>query len=89
MESNGAYAYLRLIRRRRLYWLSVQCPVDETDRFLVAVSETVPRLETHAQVYIKVLDINDNAPELDIPSEPQVCENAAVGEVIYQRQNVH
>ncbi|XP_067396207.1 cadherin-5 [Emydura macquarii macquarii] len=39
-------------------------------------------IESHAQVYIQVLDKNDNAPEFAHPYEPKVCENAAPGKVI-------
>ncbi|XP_065272514.1 cadherin-5 [Emys orbicularis] len=39
-------------------------------------------IESHTQVYIQVLDENDNAPEFAYPYEPKVCENAAPGKVI-------
>lgn len=33
------------------------------------------------QVYIEILDENDNPPEFAQPYEPKVCENAAQGKV--------
>ncbi|KAM7146507.1 cadherin-5 isoform 1-T2 [Macrochelys suwanniensis] len=39
-------------------------------------------IESHTQVFIQVLDQNDNAPEFAYPYEPKVCENAAPGKVI-------
>lgn len=46
----------------------------------------MPNLETHVPVYIKVTDINDNAPEFADVYNPRVCENAAPGKVKYQNQ---
>lgn len=41
--------------------------------------------ESIVQVYIEVLDENDNAPEFAQPYEPKVCENAAQGKVSWPR----
>ncbi|KAM8799476.1 CADH5 protein, partial [Eudromia elegans] len=38
--------------------------------------------ESHAQVHVTVIDVNDNAPELVYLEEPRVCENAVPGKVI-------
>ncbi|ETE66597.1 Cadherin-5 [Ophiophagus hannah] len=46
------------------------------------IRKIIPRLETHVPVYIKLTDINDNAPEFAFPYDPRVCENAAAGQVI-------
>lgn len=40
--------------------------------------------ESIVQVYIEVLDENDNAPEFAQPYEPKVCENAAQGKLVVQ-----
>lgn len=37
------------------------------------------------QVYIEVLDENDNPPEFAQPYEPKVCENAAQGKVSWPK----
>ncbi|XP_029464038.1 cadherin-5 isoform X2 [Rhinatrema bivittatum] len=44
----------------------------------------LPDKESHVQVFIKVLDVNDNAPEFAELYEPKVCENAAEGTIISQ-----
>lgn len=46
----------------------------------------------HVPVYVKVLDVNDNAPAFDMPYEAFVCENAKVGQVKCKRRlhtNLH
>lgn len=40
--------------------------------------------ESIVQVYIEVLDENDNPPEFAHPYEPKVCENAAQGKLVVQ-----
>ncbi|XP_038953616.1 cadherin-5 isoform X1 [Rattus norvegicus] len=40
--------------------------------------------ESIVQIYIEVLDENDNAPEFAQPYEPKVCENAAQGKLVVQ-----
>lgn len=53
--------------------------------FFLFSEKIIPRLETHVPVYIKVKDINDNAPEFAFPYDPRVCENAAPGQVKFQK----
>ncbi|KAM6223757.1 cadherin-5 [Rhynchocyon petersi] len=40
--------------------------------------------ETIVQVYIEVLDENDNAPEFVQPYDPRVCENTTPGQLVVQ-----
>ncbi|XP_055477557.1 cadherin-5 [Psammomys obesus] len=40
--------------------------------------------ESIVQVYIEILDENDNPPEFAQPYEPKVCENAAQGKLVVQ-----
>lgn len=37
---------------------------------------------SHVPVYVRVLDINDNAPTFDSVDEAFVCENAKAGQVM-------
>ncbi|XP_030060351.1 cadherin-5 [Microcaecilia unicolor] len=48
------------------------------------IYQNPPMTESHVQVSIKVLDVNDNAPEFAELYEPKVCENAPEGMVISQ-----
>lgn len=41
-----------------------------------------PRQTTRVPVFIKVLDVNDNAPEFAMSYDTFVCENVKAGQVI-------
>ncbi len=38
-------------------------------------------METHSAVSIRILDVNDNPPELALPYEASICEDAKPGQV--------
>ncbi|XP_063168803.1 cadherin-5 [Candoia aspera] len=71
------FATKRLDREENT-WHNITVAANELDQN----KKVVPRLETHVPVYIKIKDINDNAPELAFPYDPRVCENASPGQVI-------
>uniref|UniRef100_A0A3Q4C063 Cadherin-12 n=1 Tax=Mola mola TaxID=94237 RepID=A0A3Q4C063_MOLML len=49
---------------------------------VVATKLTNPLLSTKVSVTVNVLDVNEFAPELAVPSDTFVCENSRVGQVI-------
>lgn len=77
ITNTGYISATHKLDREEQAWHNITVIANELEK-----GRIVPRLETHAQVYIKVLDINDNAPEFAQPYEPRVCENAAAGQVI-------
>ncbi|KAJ6666038.1 hypothetical protein lerEdw1_000942 [Lerista edwardsae] len=77
ITNTGFISATSKLDREEHAWHNITVIANELEK-----GRIVPRLETHAQVYIKVLDINDNAPEFAEPYEPRVCENAAAGEVV-------
>ncbi|KAI5943121.1 Cadherin-5 [Manis javanica] len=65
---------------REIYpWYNVTVEAKELDS-----SGTPTGKESIVQVYIEILDENDNAPEFAQPYEPKVCENAAQGKLVVQ-----
>uniref|UniRef100_A0A8C5L0X7 Cadherin-5 n=1 Tax=Jaculus jaculus TaxID=51337 RepID=A0A8C5L0X7_JACJA len=63
---------------REIYpWYNLTVEANELDNKGIPTGK-----ESIVQVYIQVLDENDNAPEFAEPYEPQVCENAAQGQLV-------
>ncbi|XP_053127564.1 cadherin-5 [Hemicordylus capensis] len=78
ISNRGFITAKKQLDREEHSWHNITVVANELDG-----NQIVPRLESNAKVYIKVLDINDNAPTLDLPVQPvQVCENAAPGKVV-------
>lgn len=40
-------------------------------------------MESHSLVSIRILDVNDNPPELATPYEASICEDAKPGQVCF------
>uniref|UniRef100_A0A6J0UNC5 Cadherin-5 n=2 Tax=Pogona vitticeps TaxID=103695 RepID=A0A6J0UNC5_9SAUR len=78
ISTTGCIFARRPLDREENAWHNITVAANEVDQNKMVV----PKLETHVPVYIKVNDINDNAPEFAHPYNPQVCENAAPGKVI-------
>ncbi|XP_007421112.1 cadherin-5 [Python bivittatus] len=78
ISTNGCIFATKRLDREENTWHNITVAANELDQN----KKVVPRLETHVPVYIKVTDINDNAPEFAFPYDPRVCENAAPGQVI-------
>ncbi|XP_054856882.1 cadherin-5 [Eublepharis macularius] len=77
ISNNGAIFAERILDREEHSWHNITVAANEIEN-----GKILPQLETHAQVFIKVRDINDNAPQFTEPYQPGVCENAAPGKVI-------
>uniref|UniRef100_A0A8D0BWY7 Cadherin-5 n=1 Tax=Salvator merianae TaxID=96440 RepID=A0A8D0BWY7_SALMN len=77
ISANGHISALKPLDREEMSWHNITVAANEINK-----DETDSRLETHVPVYIKVTDINDNAPVFAYPYEPGVCENSAPGKVI-------
>ncbi|XP_048371915.1 cadherin-5 [Sphaerodactylus townsendi] len=76
--SNSGYIFAeRPLDREEHSWHNITVAANEIEH-----GRILTQLETHVQVYIKVLDRNDNAPEFAEPYQPGVCENASPGKVI-------
>ncbi|KAH0619540.1 hypothetical protein JD844_000255, partial [Phrynosoma platyrhinos] len=78
ISTNGCIFAPKPLDREEYAWHNITVAANEVGKNNVVV----PNLETHVPVYIKVEDINDNAPEFAEPYDPHVCENAAQGTVI-------
>lgn len=50
--------------------------------FLYLSTSDNPRQTTRVPVFIKVLDVNDNAPEFAMSYDTFVCENVKAGQVL-------
>lgn len=53
-----------------------------TDVFVLSVPPDNPRQSSSVSVYIRVLDINDNAPMFATVYETFVCEKTKAGQVL-------
>ncbi|XP_042294221.1 cadherin-5 [Sceloporus undulatus] len=80
ISTNGCIFAPKPLDREEYAWHNITVAANEVGQN----NMIVPNLETHVPVYIKVEDINDNAPEFAEPYNPHVCENAAQGTVIIQ-----
>ncbi|KAL7978844.1 hypothetical protein Chor_013333 [Crotalus horridus] len=78
ISTTGCIFATKRLDREEYSWHNITVAANELDQN----KKIIPRLETHVPVYIKVTDINDNAPEFAFPYDPRVCENAAPGQVI-------
>ncbi|XP_061450182.1 cadherin-5 [Rhineura floridana] len=77
ISDTGSITALKPLDREESAWHNITVAANELDQ-----GRTVPKLETHVPVYIKVTDINDNAPKFAGPSNERVCENAAPGKTV-------
>ncbi|XP_060644157.2 cadherin-5 [Anolis sagrei] len=80
ISTSGCIFATKPLDREEYAWHNITVAANEVGQN----NMVVPNLETHVPVYIKVDDINDNAPEFAEPYDPHVCENAAQGKVIIQ-----
>ncbi|KAF7704921.1 cadherin-10-like isoform X2 [Silurus meridionalis] len=69
--NNGSLFISRSLDREEKPWHNISVQAAEHNGLI-----------THVPVYIKVLDVNDNAPTFDAPYEPFVCEDAGVGQAV-------
>lgn len=72
-SGNGSVFSLRTLDREESAWHNIS---------VVATEFNNPRQVSRVPVYIRVLDVNDNAPAFDSPYEAFVCENAKANQVI-------
>ncbi|XP_054140620.1 cadherin-19 [Melozone crissalis] len=72
-EHNGAIIATEPLDRERASWHNLTVTATETRN---------PEKISEANVYVQVLDVNDNAPEFPKNYETFVCENAVSGQLI-------
>nr|XP_028595492.1 cadherin-5 isoform X1 [Podarcis muralis] len=77
ISTKGHIFALKPLDREESAWHNITVAANELEQ-----DRIVPNLETHVPVYIKVTDINDNAPEFADVYNPRVCENAAPGKTV-------
>ncbi|XP_006000390.1 cadherin-18 isoform X1 [Latimeria chalumnae] len=70
---SGAIKTAKLLDREEMPWHNITVTASEADN---------PSLLSHIPVSIRVLDVNDNPPELGGDPDVVVCENAKPGQVI-------
>uniref|UniRef100_A0A3Q3VRN3 Cadherin-6 n=1 Tax=Mola mola TaxID=94237 RepID=A0A3Q3VRN3_MOLML len=70
---NGTITTLKALDREMSKWHNVS---------VVATEINNPRQTTRVPVFIKVLDVNDNAPEFAMSYDTFVCENVKAGQLI-------
>ncbi|XP_056384374.1 cadherin-5 [Hyla sarda] len=73
-EEDGSI-YVKMLDRETSAWHNITVTATELDSPIKKASSV--------NVYIQVLDVNDNAPEFAEPYAPRVCENTANDLVIY------
>ncbi|KAJ7311977.1 hypothetical protein JRQ81_006302 [Phrynocephalus forsythii] len=78
ISTTGCIFATKPLDREERAWHNITVSASEVDQNKMVV----PKLETHVPVYIKVNDINDNAPEFAYPYNPRVCEHASPRTVI-------
>ncbi|XP_053555592.1 cadherin-5 [Bombina bombina] len=76
-ENSGNIINSKPLDRETNAWYNLTIEAEEIDPSNPPIKKV-----SLARVYIKVLDVNDNAPEFAEPYEPKVCENAAQKTVI-------
>ncbi|KAL4001311.1 KRAB domain-containing zinc finger protein [Sarotherodon galilaeus] len=70
---NGTITTLKALDRETSKWHNIS---------VVATEINNPRQTTRVPVFIKVLDVNDNAPEFAMSYDTFVCENVKAGQLI-------
>uniref|UniRef100_A0A8C5CFA5 Cadherin-6 n=1 Tax=Gadus morhua TaxID=8049 RepID=A0A8C5CFA5_GADMO len=70
---NGSITTLKALDREMSRWHNIS---------VVATEINNPRQTTRVPVFIKVLDVNDNAPEFAMSYDTFVCENVKAGQLI-------
>ncbi|XP_034415844.1 cadherin-10-like [Cyclopterus lumpus] len=70
---NGTITTLKALDREMSKWHNIS---------VVATEINNPRQTTRVPVFIKVLDVNDNAPEFAMTYDTFVCENVKAGQLI-------
>ncbi|XP_037550305.1 cadherin-10 [Nematolebias whitei] len=70
---NGTITTLKALDREMSRWHNIS---------VVATEINNPRQTTRVPVFIKVLDVNDNAPEFAMSYDTFVCENVKAGQLI-------
>uniref|UniRef100_A0A669B5Q7 Cadherin-10 n=1 Tax=Oreochromis niloticus TaxID=8128 RepID=A0A669B5Q7_ORENI len=72
---NGTITTLKALDRETSKWHNISVVATE-------ISNYNPRQTTRVPVFIKVLDVNDNAPEFAMSYDTFVCENVKAGQLI-------
>ncbi|XP_072306520.1 cadherin-10a [Eucyclogobius newberryi] len=72
-STNGTITTLKNLDREMSKWHNIS---------VVATEINNPRQTTRVPVFIKVLDVNDNAPEFAMSYDTFVCENVKAGQLI-------
>ncbi|XP_077125832.1 cadherin-9-like [Ranitomeya variabilis] len=72
-SENGSLTLAKTLDREMTPWQNITLVATETQN---------PKLSRYVQVYIKIQDINDHAPEFAEHYETFVCENAKPGQLI-------
>ncbi|RXM29421.1 Cadherin-6 [Acipenser ruthenus] len=72
-STNGSISILKHLDRETLPWHNIS---------VIATEISNPKQTSRVPVFIKVLDVNDNAPEFAMFYETFVCENVKAGQLI-------
>ncbi|KAM4705323.1 cadherin-6-like [Rhinophrynus dorsalis] len=73
-SNNGSIYTSKSLDREAVVWHNIT---------VIATEMSNPKESSHVQVFIKVLDVNDNAPEFAMLYEIYVCENAKAEQIIH------
>ncbi|XP_026147835.1 cadherin-10-like isoform X1 [Mastacembelus armatus] len=92
---NGTITTLKALDREMSKWHNISVVATEISQFLIfspflkycellffTFISGNPRQTTRVPVFIKVLDVNDNAPEFAMSYDTFVCENVKAGQLI-------
>ncbi|XP_051932928.1 cadherin-22-like isoform X2 [Hippocampus zosterae] len=71
---SGAIVLDKVLDRETAGWHNITVKAVEADNHTMA---------SHSSVSIRILDVNDNPPELATPYEASICEDAKAGQIIH------
>ncbi|XP_019735043.1 cadherin-22 [Hippocampus comes] len=71
---SGAIMLDKVLDRETAGWHNITVKAVEADNHTMA---------SHSSVSIRILDVNDNPPELATPYEASICEDAKAGQIIH------
>ncbi|XP_057701904.1 cadherin-22-like [Corythoichthys intestinalis] len=72
--NSGAITLDKILDRETAGWHNITVKAEETDNHTMA---------SHSAVSIRILDVNDNPPELATPYEASICEDTKAGQIIH------
>ncbi|XP_070775534.1 cadherin-6-like isoform X1 [Enoplosus armatus] len=79
---NGSVFLLKSLDREETAWHNISIIATEFSNLFCVCPPDNPRQSSHVQIYIRLLDINDNAPTFATVYETFVCERTKAGQRI-------